>query len=190
MLIDGWVLQGHLKAQFHYPATLENAQALRQLEAYKPPSPSVTNAPLPSEILNTSGSLPATSWMMVQAMGGDTTVLGTAFDGEAEASLDQGSESSDDGSLGEEDTDDITPHMLSQQAGITTQITHRLTQEAQALLPRLYGIDNALADIHALPHALELLEFQQVSYRIWKQTQTMQIVLFTILLEQSLLAML
>ncbi|KAJ3857308.1 hypothetical protein EV368DRAFT_25110, partial [Lentinula lateritia] len=25
MLIDGWVLQGHLKAQFHYPATLENA---------------------------------------------------------------------------------------------------------------------------------------------------------------------
>ncbi|KAF8826267.1 hypothetical protein HHX47_DHR5000001 [Lentinula edodes] len=177
ILIDDGVKQGHIVANFHYPSSLEDAQALCQ-NAHKtsPPFP----IHVPSEDLNPGNSFSATSWMVVQAIGQDTTLLGTAFDEEIKdnlnkdlepASFVRGSDggSSDGGSLDEWLAEDFSHPMLSQQEGVSLQITHRLNQEAQALLPRLYGIENALSDLQTLPSSSELLEFEQVMEKLSAQ---------------------
>ncbi|KAJ3893424.1 hypothetical protein GG344DRAFT_87175 [Lentinula edodes] len=153
ILIDDGVKQGHIVANFHYPSSLEDAQALRQ-NAHKtsPPFP----IHVPSEDLNPGNSFSATSWMVVQAIGQDTTLLGTAFDEEIEDNLNK-------------DLEPASFPMLSQQEGVSLQITHRLNQEAQALLPRLYGIENALSDLQTLPSSSELLEFEQVMEKLSAQ---------------------
>ncbi|KAJ3869202.1 hypothetical protein EV359DRAFT_76897 [Lentinula novae-zelandiae] len=171
LLVDGWVIQGLVRAHFHYPLTLENAQALHQ----PPPRASLPSfMEAPSEIVSIGESFSATTWMMVQAIGQDTMLLGTAFDEEFEQ-VPSSSRPSDGGSLdsessggetsNEEPVGDFGRHVVSQQ-GISMQIMHRLAQEAQALLPRLYGINNALSDIQTLPSSPEILEFQQVIQKL------------------------
>ncbi|KAJ3927532.1 MAG: hypothetical protein NXY57DRAFT_965389 [Lentinula lateritia] len=167
ILIDGWVAQGLVHMHFHYPLTLENAQALRQNAHEAAPQPHID---VTSETSRMSESLSMTSWAVVQAIGGDATLLGTAFDGELESvsSLDCGSsdsESSDGRSSDEEPARGFGPvnrHLTMSQDGISAQITHHLSQETQALLPRLYGIENVLSDVQIVPSSSELLEFQQV----------------------------
>ncbi|KAJ4475164.1 hypothetical protein C8J55DRAFT_490355 [Lentinula edodes] len=94
-----------------------------------------------------------------KAIGQDTTLLGTTFDEEFEQ-VPPSSRPSDGRSLDSESSGGETSD--EEPVGDFICIMHRLAQEAQALLPRLYGIDNALSDIQTLPSSPEILEFQQL----------------------------
>lgn len=95
ILIDSWVTQGLIHTHFHYPLTLEHAQALcRKDREASPPLPMGGT----SETSIASESFSMTSWAVVQAIGGDATLLGMAFDGELDLDLSSDGGSLDDGS--------------------------------------------------------------------------------------------
>ncbi|KAJ3855966.1 hypothetical protein EV368DRAFT_79123 [Lentinula lateritia] len=175
ILIDSWVTQGLIHTHFHYPLTLEHAQALcRKDREASPPLPMGGT----SETSIASESFSMTSWAVVQAIGGDATLLGTAFDGELDLDLSSDGGSSDGGSSDSRLSDEGLMGDFDQpslfQEGISAQIMHRLSQEAHALLPRLYGIENVLSDVQTPPSSPELLEFQQVIGKLSAQLSRLQ----------------
>lgn len=86
-------MQGHIQATFYYPPTLAIAQDIYQsLTKVQAPTPiSEGGLAPPSSVLAQSSDTPpsiptapevtlATDWMTVQAIGGDSTILGPGFD--------------------------------------------------------------------------------------------------------------
>lgn len=94
IVLDSWIANGHLKMSFYYPPTLAIAQSISPL-SQKPPLCPVSPQPpqMPSVEVSAVG-FSATNWALVQALGKDDTVLGTAFDTESNSSDE--SESSND----------------------------------------------------------------------------------------------
>ncbi|KAJ3907755.1 hypothetical protein F5879DRAFT_986170 [Lentinula edodes] len=164
-IIDSWVAEGRVPSSFYYPPTFEIAQNIQQVEKRINEVP-VAAVPPAEDFLETD-------WAMLQAIGGDDTVLGMGFDEEA-------------GEVGANDTDDESVssdgsyigvgmiEVSAPQEGITVQITHRLTQEVNFLLPRLYGMENALSDLDSYPPSPELTEFQQVIESLANRLSSLQ----------------
>ncbi|KAJ3860770.1 hypothetical protein EV359DRAFT_75017 [Lentinula novae-zelandiae] len=141
IVIDSWIAEGHISSAFYYPATFEKAQNIQQAAKTPLPAPSSANSitAAPAE------DFLEADWAMLQAI-----AAGANDTDDASVSLDR---SYAGVGVGEG---------FSPQEGITAQITHRLAQEVRFLLPRLYGVENALSDLDTCPTSLELTEFQQV----------------------------
>lgn len=76
IVIDSWIAEGHISSTFYYPATFEKAQNIQQAATTPLPAPSSANSitAAPAE------DFLEADWAMLQAIGGDNTILGGVFD--------------------------------------------------------------------------------------------------------------
>ncbi|KAJ3804757.1 hypothetical protein F5876DRAFT_82644 [Lentinula aff. lateritia] len=159
LVVDLWAVQGLVPKPFCYLPTLEMARNIQQLATKVPLSSTEVLLEVP-ESERTEAQFDV-DWTILQAFGGDTTVLGGVFDEELPENM--GEANADGCSVSSEDSDDsVEITSVFPQAGITAQIMDRLAHEAKFLLPCLYGVQNTLLDLDAWPTSPELSELQVV----------------------------
>ncbi|KAJ3887289.1 hypothetical protein GG344DRAFT_80872 [Lentinula edodes] len=126
-----YVINAWTEKPFHYPQTLASAQEI----AHQTMSSKTSN--LMAVVPESQLSPEPIDWAVIQALGGDSTILGNGLDEQgdtdSEAIVESPATSLDS------DEDPLMDLNLFQHSAIGIQISQRIHQEVTTLLPRLYS---------------------------------------------------